>query len=278
MKPTTTTLTNDFRGDFIALTRMLEAKEPFAFTRFSDGELLILQNRRIVISGSEAFAHDRWGRGQWGEEEHKTFTPGKDEELRLKLHASFVHRQPNYFKGICCKCCVGEQNWAWQFGPGNLTEAELSEKTLTWANLLINANYSFFVQRMVPLFSSFPVVVVVNEKANLTTLPFYNSIVKDFRVGQNCHISGQHLIFDMTKWVTENPQYQSGTLFLFGAASLSNLLIHSLFSAFPNNTYMDVGSTMNPMMGLDGWKGSRDYLRAYWLGEKNALAERVCVW
>ena len=51
-------------------------------------------------------------------------------------------------------------------------------------------------------------------------------------------------------------------LFLFSAGSLSNLLCHELYSTYPSNTYIDIGSSLNPFMGfpLD-----RRYLRQYWI-------------
>lgn len=258
-----------FRDDFYGLATKLKKKEPFAFTRFSDGEMLIMQNRKIVIDTNVAFAHDHWGQGNWGPEEHKTFNPETDSKLRDQLIETFKHVQPNYFKGICCRCCVGEENYNWQFNHISKDESQL-----TWANLLINGNYKLFVEQMVPLMKNYPVVMVVNKLAKLDGLPF--KVVKDFRIGANCHINDQHLIPEMHNWVQENDI--KGHLFLFGAASLSNLLTYDLYRHFPINTYMDIGSTLNPMMGLDGWKGSRDYLRGYWLKESTPLAERLCVW
>jgi hypothetical protein len=258
-----------FRDDFYKLAMKLKKKECFAFTRFSDGEMLIMQNRKIVIDSNVAYAHDRWGQGSWGPEEHKTFEPEKDGKLREQLIETFKHVQPNYFKGICCKCCVGLENHAWQFSHINQ-----NEENLTWANLLINGNYKLYVEQMLPIMKNYPVVVVVNKLADIGKLPL--NVVKDFRIGANCHINDQHLIQEMHEWVETNNVQKH--LFLFGAASLSNLLIHDLFKSFPNNTYMDIGSTLNPIMGLDGWKGSRDYLRGYWLKESNHLSEKQCIW
>lgn len=258
-----------FRDDFYKLAMKLKKKECFAFTRFSDGEMLIMQNRKILIDSSIVYCYDRWGTGSWGPEEHKTFDPEKDSKLRDQLLETFKHVQPNYYKGICCKCCVGEQNHNWQFD-----HISKDEENLTWANLMINGNYPLYMEQVVPLMKKYPVVMVVNKMANIENLPF--NVVKDFRIGKNCHINDQHLISEMHRWVEENNIQNH--LFLFGAASLSNLLIYDLFKSFPNNTYMDIGSTLNPMMGLDGWKGSRDYLRAYWLKETNVLSQKLCIW
>lgn len=259
----------DFRGDLYYLAGKLKTHEPFAFTRFSDGELLIMQNRRIIIDEHVVFAHDHWGQGHWGPEELKTFDPAKDVKLREELLTTFKHQQPNYWKGICCKCCVGEENFNWQF-----QHISKDEEYLTWANLFLNGNYRTYVEQVVPLMKTYPVVMVCNGLAKLESLPF--KPVKDFRVGKNCHVNDRGLVEELHNFVEHN--HREGHLYLFSAASLSNLLIHDLFKSFPNNTYLDIGSTLNPMMGLEGWKGSRDYLRGYWMNEKNALSEKLCVW
>ena len=263
-------MAKEFRNDLFDLMKRIKNKEYFAFTRFSDGEMLIMQNRKIVISENVAFTHDNWGKGSWGQEEHKTFIPEKDSDLRKKLIETFEHKQENYFKGICCKCCVGQENWKWQFD----NHISHDEKFLTWSNLLINGNYPTFIEQVLPHMKKYPVVMVCNKAANFDKLPL--NVVKDFRIGQNCHINDQHLIPEMKTWVAENNIKDH--LFLFGAASLSNLLIYELYKSFPQNIYMDIGSSLNPLMGLDGWKGSRDYLRSYWLKENNQFSQRLCIW
>ena len=121
---------------------------------------------------------------------------------------------------------------------------------------------------------NYEVVYVCNKKANLDEFPL--NLKKDFRIGSNCHVNDTVLISEMSKWVKENNVKDH--LFLFSAASLSNLLIYELYKQFPNNTYMDIGSTLNPMLGLDGWKGSRGYLRGYWLNEPNHYFFQDCEW
>jgi hypothetical protein len=260
-----------FRGDFENLLKKLIDKESFAFTRFSDGELRILQNKKLSIGYSYAFVNGQWHQGQWGKEEHKLFDPEKDSVVREYLEAAFKHKQHNYFKGICCKCCVGDADWQWQFD----SYLDKNEENLTWANLLINANYPAFIEKMIPKMQQYPVVYVCNTAANLKKFPLKN-LVKDFRVGSNCHLNNIGTLDEMRSWMREtNPK---GHLFLFSAASLSNLLIHKLYSEFPENTYMDIGSTLNPMLDMTGWVGSRGYLRSYWMKQPDPYGDKVCTW
>ena len=266
-----------FKKDFKDMLVKIKEGENFAFTRFSDGELHILQNKKIAISNEWCFTYNhqapegkRFG-GSWGDEEIKSFDPEKDPQLRNHLMKCFLHQQQNYFKGICTKSDVGEENWHWQLE----TLPDKDERYLTFANLLINGNYINFMTQMFPEFKKRrEVVYVCNQMANLDKLPL--NIIKDFRIGQNCHINDVHLIEEMKHWI--HKEKTQDCLFLFSAASLSNLLIYELYKEFPNNTYMDIGSTLNPMVGLDGWKGSRGYLRGYWLNEPNPYFFDDCEW
>jgi len=226
-------MSKEFKKDLIDLAVRLKNKEKFAFTRFSDGELYILQNKKIFIKNKKCFLRGKEHDGYWGDEELKSFIPEENQSLRNHLKESFTHKQKNYFKGICCKCCVGEEDWNWQFE----SLLDKSEDHLTWSNLLINGNYINFMQQVLPAMKEYKVVYVCNKMANLDKLPL--NLVKDFRVGQNCHVNDIHLVKEMKEWVQENNIKDH--LFLFSAASLSNLLIYELYKQFPNNTYMDIG-------------------------------------
>ena len=135
-----------FKTDFKIILNKIKNKEHFAFTRFSDGELYILQNRKVEISNDKCYVRESEHAGSWGEEEHKSFIPGKDDHLKQRLTECFIHKQENYFKGICTKQDVGFNDWSWQFQ--NLLEKD--EPNLTFANLLINGNYINFMTFMVP--------------------------------------------------------------------------------------------------------------------------------
>ena len=65
---------------------------------------------------------------------------------------------------------------------------------------------------------------------------------------------------EMVAWVKKHQP--EGYLFLFAASSLGNMCIHKLHEIAPNNTYIDIGSSLNPDMKLSidrgylcGWAG-----------------------
>jgi len=258
----------DFYDDFNNVLEMIKSKQPFAFTRFSDGELYMMQNRKFKIEKDKVFLREQAHSGHWGEEELKEFIPEEQQMYREKLIETFKFVKHNYIKGISCKCCVGEEDWKWQ------DQHLKSDEQLTWANLLINGNYVNFVEQMVPEFNNYDVVYICNHMANVDNLPF--EIKKTFRIGNNCHVNDYALIEEVKNWVKVNDI--KNHLFLFSAATLTNYMIYELYKEYDQNTYMDIGSTLNPIMDMTGWVSSRAYLRAYWLKENNQYINMKCVW
>jgi hypothetical protein len=149
-------------------------------------------------------------------------------------------------------------------------ESNRDEEHLSWANLFVNSNYKRFREEMIPELKDKKIVIVCNEKSKLESLPF--SVVKDFRVGSNCIINNIDLVDEMISYVKENNIKDH--IFLFAASSLGNVLIHKLTEVEPRNTYFDVGSTLNPLLGLSIDRG---YLCAYegvlWRGSQDTSAD-----
>lgn len=257
-----------FESDFYKLVDLLKARTPFAFNRFSDGELVILKNQELALSDNLIQVGNKIWSGPYVKEDFKHFDPAQHGFYKDRLIDSFLHQQKNYFKGISCRCCVGEADLKWQF---DLLKQDKNDPFLTWSNLLVNGNYPKFIDEMFPLFSNYKTVFICNEKANLSPLPF---VVKDFRVGYNAMINDYGVIAKIAEWIrSENI---SGHLFLFSASSFSKMAIHQLFKEFPNNTYIDVGTTLNAFMNMTI---ERQYLGDYWY-EKMSPSDifKICVW
>jgi hypothetical protein len=258
-----------FDNDFTLLKNKLENNENFAFLRFSDGELFILQNKRLELNENHYVIGGQLGFGNYNKEEQKKFIPEENQKERELLLNSLKHKQKNYFKGICTRPDVDYDTFKWQ-----IDMAGGDDEHLTWSNLFINANYEKYLNEIVPIFKNKKIVMVVNESAKIENLNF--NIIKDFRVGTNCFINDLKIIDIIFDYIKENNI--SDCVFLISAASLSNLIIHKLYSNFPNNSYIDIGSTLNPIMGMEGWKGSRAYLREFWLNQPKNHLNMICVW
>lgn len=258
-----------FDGEFNKFKKMLEDRTNFALARFSDGEMFILQNKTVILAENHFQTGDIVGRNRYTKEEQKEFIPEKHQYLREELLDSFKHRQKNYFKGLSCRSDVGEENFQWQL---NLL-GEHTEDELTFANLLINKNYSRFIEEIVPIFSERKIVYVVNELANTQRLPF--AIEKEFRIGSNCMVNDHDVIEEVNDYLKNS---EGEHIVLCSGASLSNLIIHNCFKDNPNNTFLDLGSTLNPYLELEGWKYTRGYLTSYWMGSGSPYGERIDTW
>lgn len=248
----------DFKEHFDLLKNKLENNENFAYTRFSDGEMHILMDRSLKIGDGWYEIDGVRNNGNYSSVNYKDVDKVKHKYFVDALKESYQYHAKNYFVGLSCRCCVGYENFKWQvdFRGGD-------DDHLTWSNLLINGNYGRFVTEMLPLFKN--VVVICNENMDISKLPF--EVVKDFRVGQNCMINNFHLSDNIIEWVKEN-DIKDHT-FLFSASSLSEVLIHKLFKAEKENTYIDIGTMLNGYLGVDT---NRGYLRG------GQTLKKKCIW
>ena len=260
-----------FDQEFDKILSMLQKGENFAFSRFSDGELFIMQNKTVILADNHYVTGDIKGANVYTEEEQKEFLPERDGFYRDKLLECYKHVQPNYFKGICTgtDAHVGDKNFDYQI---KLHGGD--HETLTFSNLLINANYKRFVEEIIPLLSKRKVIYVVNKLADISRLPF--KIEKAFRIGSNCMINDYDVVEEIKSFITlHNIQDH---VILCSAASLSNFIIYENFKENSNNTFLDIGSCLNPLLTLEGWKYTRGYLTHYWLNHKNHYGEQIDQW
>jgi len=260
--------TRNFKQDFDHLLAKLKSGENFAFTRFSDGEMDMLKNIRLVLKKNHVQVGDWHARKNYQTVDHKDFNPATPEHqiFRLKLEQAYKFRKNNYFKGTCCPCCVGKKDADWMIdlhGPGD-------DEHLTWANLLVNGNYADFCEKMVPEFNNKKIVIVCHEDA---VLDFSFPLVKEFRVGYNAFINNLPVIDEMGAWVKDNEI--TDHVFLFSASSFSALAIHKLFDTHPNNTYINIGTALNNFMGMPI---DRQYLSGYWHKVPSPTLNKICIW
>jgi len=255
----------NFREHFSMFTNKIRNKENFAFSRYSDGELWILQNKELKLSADVIQVGEAKSPGVYQSPDFKHYDPIEHAAYQQKLVEAYKHRQKGYYKGISCSCCVGKENFDWQI---NLHGGD--DESLTWANLWVNGNYPAFIMNTLPIFYNRDCVFVGHESADTSKLPF---IKKDFRVGYNAFINDYAKIEEIKKWIKENNI--ENHLFLFSASTFSNLAIYELFKEFPNNSYVDIGTCLTPMMNMPT---ERDYLKGFWSYRGSQSLKQICIW
>ncbi len=263
-------MSKDFSQEFDKFLGKVKEGENFAFARFSDGELFILKNQKVVLAENYFITGDRLGQGVYPAEEQKSFIPEHHKFYQQKLIDSLKFNKDGYYKGICTKSDVSAEDFEWQLELHGSSDLE----HITFANVLINNNYKRFIQEMVPLFADRDVIYVVNENANLPGLPF--KVKKSFRIGSNCMINDYDKVDKVKEYIEKNNLKDH--LILCSAASLSNYIIHQCYEENQNNTFLDIGSTLNPFLCLEGWKHTRGYLTHYWLNSGSPYGTQVDVW
>jgi len=238
------TTDKNYREDLKLIIEKLKSKEHFSFSKYADGELHILANKPIDNG-------EFW------------FIPEENVEERQQMIDSLKHKDPNYFVGISCPCCIGGKTVHEWFK----NQSGQSLENLTWANLFVNGNHEYYINNMVPLYSEYEVVLVSNSDSNLSSLPF--EVKKHFKIGKNAWVDDNQLIQEIKNYI--DSEKISDHLFLFCAGPFGNLMSHQLFDYNKGNTYIDIGSTLNHF--LLGEKGkNRGYLR------KESSINKICVW
>jgi len=243
-------MVKDFTNELTDFNNRLKYREPFTISRFNDGELSIINNKPYKASrhhGTREFI----------------FAPGqKHIEFQKLLRAAYTYDHPTYYTGIVCPCCATLEE--------HLTAKETISRPvdkLTWANIFVNSNYKKFIESTVPLLCTYKrVVLVCNEISTPSGLPFHSNIYKIVHIPTTAWLSGD-IINELLEHVTSSP---SGELYIFAAGPLANVLAMMCNEMNPDNTYIDIGSTLDSYLGLGRTRGYHK--------RNNKFNSRVCYW
>jgi len=237
-----------FEGDFNIFLNKIKNDDPFSITRFGDGELSIIEGKylNLLNKGNGEFAYDP--------------NDKKYDISRELLTESFTYLEKNYFVGIACKCCVGDEKYNYM-----KSLSKQNEDNLTWANIFVNSNYYRFVNKLLPALKDKKVHIVCHETANIDKLPFEVEMV--YKVKSDAWINNLDLI-DVIKGRIGDRNIE-GEIFLISAGPFANILVQQLHKYNNNNTYLDIGSVLDGYLGLPLTRG---YLNG------SSTLRKVCIW
>lgn len=239
-----------FHAELDSFNAKLASGENFSLVRFGDGEMVVINGEAIDLSKKCNGEHQ--------------YIPGnaQHEAQRALLAAALSYRSNDYFVGIACPCCVGEQHFL-QLKQ----QSQQSESQLTWANIFVNSNFPRFQECTIPLLTGRKVVLISHTKSQPAGLPF--PIERHFGVGPNAWLRDHdRLLAELSAYIELHHVFDH--VFLFCAGVLSNILIYELHQRFPDNTYLDVGSVFDVELGLGM---TRKYLM-----KKRRRLRKICVW
>jgi hypothetical protein len=227
----------DFSQEIIKLYDRFLTGTPFSFSKYADGEWAMIQGKPI-------------DNGEFN------YT-SEDEFFRSKLIESFCYRDERYYVGVSCPCCQGNEAYRMREFSGQ------DDNHLTFANIFVNNNHKFFVSHFIPEFQKRKIHLVANKKANIQALPFE---VEAFYPVENTAWKYNYLLIEDIL-----DQDWKDKLFLFACGPFGNMLAHQLWQNNKENTYLDIGSTLNL------WLGSAGFHRCY-LSEGSSHSNLVCTW
>ncbi len=244
----TTPPNKDYRQDLIILHDAIKNEERISFSKFCDGEWAVIQNQGI---NNKEF---------WFDPNNE-----KDKNKRQQLIEAFQYKNDRYFVGVTCVGVFGlETHKSMKSLSGQ------KEDHLTWADIWVNSNYRYYLQKIVPLFSNRTVVLFCNENGNVDNLPFKPYIV--YPLKNNSWEYNWNAIDDAKSIIDKLKNDNiDNVLFLFCCGPFGNILCHQLTDYGPQNTYLDIGSTLNPFLQSEGFK------RDYYVGD-NYFSRMIGCW
>lgn len=227
-----------FSEEIQKIFEKLQKKQPFSFSKYADGEWAII-NGHTVNNGEFNFIQNE-----------------NSEFYRQKLIESFQFKHKDYYIGISCECCQGYEHFKMKEMSGQ------DDNHLTFANIFVNSNYKFYKENFIKEYKNHKVYLIANKNSKIENLPF--QLEKFYPVENTAFIKNYNLIQEIHKENIKN------SLFLFCAGPLGNILSHQLFKYNPHNIYLDIGSTLNPWLGSEGFK--RDYYN------EGFNSHKQCIW
>ena len=251
-------------GDLEYFEQLVHEGRAFTFVRFSDGEIEILRNRKLVIADGVTKFRGKKFSNQFPEFDKKRFDPGSGQGVRRDLLASALFSDQAYFKGIptCHNNALGDREFMLRLNGGFTQQ-------MTFSDLFLNAN---FIRSRTSFFPSIAecfddLLVIGNWRCELKN---YLAKARLVQIPDNFFASYQLTLETVLATLLEAPQ---SALVLSSASSLSNVLGHRLRMIRPDLTFLDIGTVLNDLMGLP--LGTRAYHK---LINPRTLRERIDAW
>ena len=225
---------NKFFNDFNYFWGMIEKGENFTFSRYADGEVMLMSGKQVNTL-TQAYRVDNWS------------APNVLTQLGKDLLSSLNHTEENYYYAISAS---NDNINDYNFLTNNIKQ---SRNKLTFVNLWINANYQKSIQKYALLKRD--VILICNNKAKQENFTF---TIKDITEFPNDCVSFweengvQYIDMLIKKYGNMNNQ-----LFFISCGPASEVIIDKLYSNNPNNTYIDVGSSIDEF--VHGYK-TRPYM------------------
>jgi hypothetical protein len=211
---------NKFETDFDYYTNLIKSDTNFAYARYADGEVALMRGH-AVGANSQAYQVDRWS------------SPNEVTKVGTELLETLNHTEENYHYAISSQSD--------SISDYEFLNDRLKSKNKTFVNLWINANYP----KMFNFYNSLDksVYLICNHRANKENFPF--KVEEIFPFPDDCISYWNDYGDDYIKELVEYISQLKDKTFFISAGPVSEILIHKMYTANPNNQYIDVGSSID---------------------------------
>ena len=229
----------DFQEQIRFFFDKINRKENFTLARYADGERAVL--RGIAIKGIDGWA-----------------TQNVLSKLGKDLWKTINHSESNYYYGISCPCCDKNAfSWYLKFIPHH--------DNLTFSNLFVNDNYRFFQE----YFPKIEEQAIVIAHRNGLGKPIGNlEVIRYYSTENNCieywDTEGDAFV---GKIIKETKNFKN-MLFVISAGPMSEVIIHRLYEANPENRYIDFGSA------IDAYVHAR--MTRLYMDDTQIFSQKIC--
>lgn len=211
-----------FNSDFDFFWGLIESNKNFAFTRYADGEVMLMKGEP-VSHNTQAFAIDQWS------------APNKMTKVGKELIESLNHNEENYYYAISSKT---DNINDYQFLINNIKQ---TNDKITFVNLWINANYTKSIAKYNELKRK--VILICNHKARKNNFPFQVLEINPFP--NDCISFWEDNSAPFLEEIILKYKDATNELFFISCGPISEIIIDKLYQSNPNNTYIDVGSSID---------------------------------
>lgn len=228
---------------FNSFIDLLNSLKPFTFIRFSDGEVEVLRNRKLMISNKKTIFRGQVYSNNYPEMDTKKFDPLIDKKFRMDLLESCIFHSAFFYKGIRTFSLndsesIIDREFLLRLNGG-------FDNYITFSDLLINQNYLLFRSIMIPL--------ILKKFKNIIVVSNWRSKIK-FKVYKHVKVCDNFIKnyeFELSSILNSLINIPSDAIILCSASSLTNILGHKLYLLRPDLTFIDVGTSMNDLFSLE---------------------------
>ncbi len=249
------------REDIYSFYKSIVTKKSFCFVRYSDGETEIIKNRYLKIEKGITHFKGKTFNNSYSDIDTKVFDPSLNQDIREDLLISAILKIPHYYKGLPHKRFKSDRDFLVTINGG-------LDKHITFADLLINSNYFFFREKIIPQFEYYKNIYLV---ANYRAKPIkILEKAKHIKIPDNFFSDYQRVKNYTLEKLLDIP---SGSLVLSSASSLSNVVGSQLFKIRNDITFIDVGTAINDLISLE--KITRSYHETYFSSGLKSFLRRL---